>query len=150
MSASDATFTKAAQDKDDGVVVYDIEFYTSTKEYEYEINAATGAILDKDVETRKTSTGSTGSTGSTSNSGTTDSTGSSSSASYIGVDKAKSIAANHAGYSVSDVTFSKVKLDEEDGVAVYEIEFYKGNVEYEYEINATTGAILDYDSEVDD
>ncbi|MCD8368527.1 MAG: PepSY domain-containing protein, partial [Clostridiales bacterium] len=55
MSSSDATFTTAKQDKDDGVVVYDIEFYTSTKEYEYEINATTGAILDKDVETRKAS-----------------------------------------------------------------------------------------------
>ncbi|MCC8065216.1 MAG: PepSY domain-containing protein, partial [Clostridiales bacterium] len=105
-------------------------------------NATTGAILDKDVETRKTSSGSTG-TGSSSSSG-------SSSTSYIGIDKAKSIAANHAGYSVSDVTFSKVKLDEDDGVAVYEIEFYKGNTEYEYEINAATGSILDYDAEVDD
>ncbi|MCD7857995.1 MAG: PepSY domain-containing protein, partial [Clostridiales bacterium] len=121
--------------------VYDIEFYTSAKEYEYEINAATGAILDKDVETRKTSNGSSN-TGSTSSSGNT--------SSDIGIDKAKSIAANHAGYSVSDVTFSKVKLDEDDGVAVYEIEFYKGNRECEYEINAATGSILDYDSEVDD
>ncbi|MCD8368528.1 MAG: PepSY domain-containing protein, partial [Clostridiales bacterium] len=95
-------------------------------------------ILDKDVETRKASSSGSSSSGS-----------SSSASSYIGIDKAKSIAASHAGYSVSDVTFSKVKLDEDDGVAVYEIEFYKGNVEYEYEINATSGSILDYDSEVD-
>ncbi|MCC8099217.1 MAG: PepSY domain-containing protein, partial [Clostridiales bacterium] len=144
VTASDATFTAAKQDKDDGVVVYDIEFYTSAKEYEYEINATTGAILDKDVETRKTSTGSTG-TGSTSNSGATDSTGTTASTSYIGVDKAKTIALSDAGVTASDATFTTAKQDKDDGVVVYDIEFYTSTNEYEYEINATTGAILDKD-----
>ena len=35
----------------------------------------------------------------------------------------------------------------QDGRAVYEIEFFSGGVEYECEVDASTGAILDYSSE---
>ena len=66
----------------------------------------------------------------------------------ISVDKAKQIALSHAG--VSGASFTKVKLDTDDGVRVYEIEFKVGNVEYEYEINASSGAIISSSSEVDD
>lgn len=61
---------------------------------------------------------------------------------YITEDKAKAIAVEHAGFSASDVEFSKVKLDYEDGQRVYEIEFYKDGREYEYEINALSGKIV--------
>ena len=33
---------------------------------------------------------------------------------------------------------------------VYEIEFYKDGMEYEYEIDAKTGDIIEYNSEWDD
>lgn len=66
------------------------------------------------------------------------------------MDKAKSIALNKAGLSASEVTFTKAKLDRDDGVVEYEIEFYKGKTEYEVTINATTGAIIDYEVDVDD
>ncbi|MCD8084858.1 MAG: PepSY domain-containing protein, partial [Clostridiales bacterium] len=125
---ADVTYTKAKLDNENGAAVYDIEFYTDTQEFEYEIDAATGAVLDKSVETL-TATGT----------GTADS----SSAAYIGVDKAKTIALSDAGVSASDATFTKAKQDTDDGVAVYDIEFYTTTKEYEYEINATTGAIID-------
>lgn len=35
---------------DDGVWYYDVEFRTIALEYEYEIEAYTGAILDKDID----------------------------------------------------------------------------------------------------
>ena len=38
---------------DDGVWYYDVEFRTIALEYEYEIEAYTGAILDKDIDNRK-------------------------------------------------------------------------------------------------
>jgi len=69
---------------------------------------------------------------------------------YIGVDKAKSIALSDAGVKSSEATFTKAKLDKDDGVAVYEIEFFSGNVEYEYEINATSGNIRDKDFDRED
>lgn len=138
LSSSDVTYTKAKFDYDDGVYVYDIEFYTSTYEYDYEINASTGAIRSKDMEARKT------------NKVNNTSNNSENSNAYIGVDKAKSIAVSHAGFSVSDVNFSKAKLEKDDGKMVYEVEFYKNGMEYEYKINATTGSIIEYDSERDD
>ncbi|MCD7806191.1 MAG: PepSY domain-containing protein [Lachnospiraceae bacterium] len=129
VSSSDATFTKEKQDYENGVLVYDIEFYTSAGEYEYEIRVSDGAIVSKSVE-EYTSSGSGSGTASDS---------------YISVDEAKEIALNKAGLSSSDVTFKKAKLDRDDGIMVYEIEFYYGRTEYEVKINATTGAILEYE-----
>ena len=69
-------------------------------------------------------------------------------ASGISADRAKQIALSHAG--VSGASFTKVELDTDDGVRVYEIEFKVGNVEYDYDINAISGAILSSSSEIDD
>ena len=71
---------------------------------------------------------------------------------YIGKAKAKEIALEHAGIEGEDVSFHKVKLDRDDGRAEYEVEFWYGNTEYEYDINALTGEVVsvDKDSEDDD
>lgn len=74
--------------------------------------------------------------------------GGNTSTAYISVDEAKNIALSHAGFSLSEVTFSKTKLERDDGIMIYEIEFYKGRVEYEYEINALTGDIIEFDTEM--
>lgn len=68
--------------------------------------------------------------------------------SEISAEKAKQIAISHAG--VGAATFTKVELDIDDGIKVYEIEFKVGNVEYEYDINASNGAIIKSSSEIDD
>ena len=131
VSSSKATFTKAELDKEDNVYVYDIEFYTSDTEYEYEINAYTGKIIDKDTERRENSSNNP-------------------QKEFIGVDAAKAIALKHAKLSASQVRFSKAKLEEDDGRYEYEIEFYCGNIEYEYTIDAITGEIIEFESEEDD
>ena len=127
VSSSEVTYKKAKLDYDDGIKVYDIEFYTSDREYEYEINASTGKVVSRSSEAFRVDTGNVGN------------------ASFIGVDKAKTIAADHAGVSASSVTFSKAKLENDDGMQVYEIEFYYNGMEYEYTISATTGDIIEYD-----
>ena len=66
------------------------------------------------------------------------------------MDKAKAIALGDAGLSSSGVTFTKAKLDKDDGTVVYEVEFFKGNTEYDYEINAVSGKIRDKDIDIDD
>ena len=66
---------------------------------------------------------------------------------YIGAEKAKSIALNHSKKKASDVSFVKTELDQDDGRIVYDIEFYFGNKEYNYEIDATTGKILTYEED---
>ena len=70
---------------------------------------------------------------------------------YINVDQARRIALEHAGFTENEVRFTKAMFenDDEDGVE-FEIEFYVGNVEYDYDINALTGEILDFSREVDD
>lgn len=141
VSSSKATFVKAETDYEDGIQVYEIEFYSGNTEYDYEIKVSNGEILsfDKDIENYTIPSSGSGS-------------GSSStpSSNYIGVDKAKSIALKDAGLSSSSVTFTKAKLDREDGVRVYEIEFFSSDKEYEYEINATSGKIRDKDVEFND
>ena len=131
VSASKATFVKAKLDYEDGRRVYEIEFYSGNTEYDYEILASNGKIIsyDKDIENYKIPRKNT------------------SSSTYIGKAKAKSIALKDAGVSASSATFTKTKLDYEDGIRVYEIEFYTNSAEYEYEINARTGKIRDIDVE---
>ena len=68
----------------------------------------------------------------------------------IGHAKAKSIALNHAGVDANTVYDMNIELDVEDGTSIYEVEFKSGNKEYDYEIDAATGAILKHEAEVDD
>ena len=63
---------------------------------------------------------------------------------------AKQIALDHAGISESETERMRVKLGRDDGVQEYEVNFYVGNREYDYDINAATGEIRSYDSEIDD
>ena len=71
----------------------------------------------------------------------------------VGIDRAKAIAVGHAGVKSSDVVFSKAKLERDDGKLVYEIEFYSHYAEYDYTIDASSGTILEYETdkhEIDD
>ncbi len=133
LSESDVTFKKAVLDYDHGTQVYDIEFYTSDTEYEYEIDASSGTVLEKNIEQFQIQTN------------PTDSAINSSGNDYIGVDRAKEIALNHAQLNESDVQFVKAKLENDDSGMAYEIEFYFGRTEYDYTINAVSGNIIEYD-----
>lgn len=62
--------------------------------------------------------------------------------SYIGNAKAESIALEHAKLQKNQVREFECKLDKENGVIVYEVEFNYGGYEYEYEIDAYSGGIL--------
>ena len=128
VSASNAVFVKAEREYDDGRLTYDVDFYAGNKEYDYEILAADGTILsyDADIEGYRIP-----SSTSTSSSG------------YIGVERAKEIALQHAGLSASGVNFVKAEFDYDDGRAEYEIEFHHNFREYEYTIDAASGTILE-------
>ena len=130
---SNVTFVKAKLDTEDGVKVYDVEFYKGNVEYDYEIDAKTGKILEKDTDIENY----TIPTKQTKNNNA-----------YIGVEKAKAIALKDAG--LGSATFTKAKLDTDDGIKIYDIEFRSGNMEYDYEIDAKTGTILEKDAEIDD
>lgn len=124
-SASQAVFIKAKQEYDDGISMYDIEFTADSVRYEFEIRASDGAILEFSAEPIP-SLGSTG-------------------AAAVSEEEAKNIALKHTGFSASQVTFTEVKLDNDDGAAVYEVEFSVGSVKYEVKINAASGWVIEVD-----
>lgn len=63
-------------------------------------------------------------------------------------DRAKTIALNNAGVLEADATFTKVEYKEEDGLSKYDISFYAGGMEYDYEIDAKEGAVLKNEHEL--
>lgn len=68
---------------------------------------------------------------------------------YISIEKAKELALAHAGVKAADAVFLQVELDWEDGRAEYEVEFYAGNTEYDYDLDAVTGAVLSFDHDIE-
>lgn len=165
LKKSDIELTKSRKGNEDGHTVYEFDFLKGNVEYEYDIDAATGGVIEfsREVIDKKENTSASGNS-SQAGSGTdapapaksdtaqTDASkpkdsGASASAGYIGTDKAKSIALQHAGLKYSSVTFTAAKLDRDDGRYVYEIDFYTADREYDYEIDASTGKILEHDSE---
>ena len=125
---STAVFTKAERDYDDGRLEYELEFHTDSAAYEVTVDAATGRVLDYEKENLRGGTGSTD----------------------IGAQAAKAAALKHAGLSEGQVQELQVEWDSEHGRAVYEVEFKSGGMEYEYVIDAATGAVLNHETERDD
>ena len=62
---------------------------------------------------------------------------------------AKAAAFKDAGVNESDATGVRVDLDRDDGILKYEVDFYVGGTEYDYEINAETGEIISSDKDMD-
>ena len=156
VNKKNVTFTKTKLENEDSVPIYDIEFYTKKAEYDYEIDAVSGLVTSKSTERytatnknridddKNNDTGSSAASGNSSSGGSYDS-GSSYSGDYIGVSKAKSIALSRAG--LSSANWIHAYLDYDDGRAVYELEFVTSNYEYDVEIDARTGSVLDFDKD---
>ena len=154
-NASSVKVNEARAEKEDGRDVYKIEFVTSEKEYEYEIDAYTGAILEqssepleKDEKPQKSEPAPSGSDKKETDKKDEKETKPSDTGKedMITLDEAKEKALKKAGLSSKDVKFTKVKIGTENGKKVYEIEFtVAGKAEYEAEIDAYTGEIVDFD-----
>ncbi len=129
LTSQEVTFIKEELDYDDGITEYEIEFVTSTTKYEYEINAADGAVLGSSQEPVEQIPENLQGQG------------------VVSVDEAKEALLNHAGFQPEQVAFTKVELEQDDGVVEYEIEFYADGKEYSGKVNASTGAIMKYGME---
>ena len=64
---------------------------------------------------------------------------------YIGEERAKQIAIDKAGIKATDVIFDRVKLENDNGNWVYEIEFKSKSAEYDAEIKAEDGTVLEWE-----
>lgn len=143
ISESETDRLRVKLDYDDGVQEYEVTFYVGNREYDYDIDAATGTIrsFDSEIEDDYNIASAPSATRAAT---------SASSGAAITEAEAKQIALNHAGVSESETERMRVKLGRDDGVQEYEVNFYVGNREYDYDINAATGEIRSYDSEIDD
>lgn len=119
---------------DDGNITYDIEFYCGSAEYEFEIDATTGNIIEYETD----GDGYEGSH----HKNSADNSGSK----YIGRSRAKEIALAKAGLTASQIHDYEIELDDGE----YEIDFKYQNMEYEVDIDAKSGKILKFDKEYDD
>ncbi len=147
---SEMTFIKAKVDRDDGRRVYDIEFICGNTAYGYEVDAATGSILEHDRDIENDTASPPQQPDTKPSGGPQAGTAQPSGPNGIGEEKAKSIALGHAGLAESQVSRLRVKLERDDGRRTYDVEFKNGNIEYEYEIDAATGTILEWDSDYED
>ena len=139
--ASTAKMAYSAVDPelDESPAHYEVEITSQTgEEFEYKIDAYTGAILESKREAADGTEVPVVQPSKPAASGD------------IGYAKAKSVALNHAGVSENKAYDMEIELDDEDGTLVYEVEFQSGNVEYSYEIDAASGAILKHEAELDD
>ena len=114
-------------DIDDGNAVYEIEFYSDKSEYEYDIDAVSGEVLKFECENKNGSSvqGNIG----------------------IQENRAKEIALNYVHLNESQIKDFEISLEKEHEMMIYEIEFKAGGYEYEFEINASSGDIMDYQKE---
>lgn len=135
-------------DRDDGKVIYEISFEHGHVEYEYDIDAVTGAIISWEKDCDKDN--GHNQNGHDHNSAQTTAPSQSADPQYITREEAKAIALEKAAVATDEIRDYECELDTEDGIRVYEISFQKGNQEYEFEINATTGEIIRWNVETDD
>ncbi|OUN14047.1 anti-sigma-I factor RsgI family protein [Flavonifractor sp. An91] len=127
---SQLDYLEADYDYEDGRMVYEVEFGVSGVEYEYDIDAATGAIIKAEQEGQTIQTPAPGQTQQPQggSSGT------------ISSQQARDIALSNAGVALSDTRELEVELESDDGC--YKVEFKSGQYEYEYEISVADGRIL--------
>lgn len=121
-----ATILSIYRKRDDGIDQYKVKMQKGKRKYELDYHARTGKLIEFEwKETLKPKTNNNG---------------------YIGVDKARQIALS----KVPGATITKVEFDRDDGVPVYEVELFKDMYEYDIEIHAITGQILDFDQDYRD
>ena len=114
-------------ERDDGVQQYEVEFYAGDKEYDYEIDAVTGNILNKDMDIEDDFQ----------KSGTSDAS--------ISEGEARKIALNEvSGAGENDI---RIHQDKDDGRTIYEGTIIYKERKYEFEIDANSGKILEWEEE---
>ncbi len=161
VSAQDAAMVKVEFDSEDGIMVYEIEFYAGTTEYEYDINARTGQVVKYEAENRNAAwqDGTSGQKPAnpqqpagtqqpSADSGQTAIGSEQSGSQYIGEEAAKEKALANAGITADSVKYINAWLEYDDGrPECYEVEFAAGNVEYKYAIDLYSGAVLTQEME---
>lgn len=132
LKADAVTFVKAEQDYENGKLVYEVEFVTNdggkVVEYDYEIEAATGSVVsyDYDAENYVSAKGTT----------------------TVSVDEAT--AKQTVLNKVPGATAANIyewKLDFDDGRWEYDGKIVYNQMEYDFTVDASSGAVTEWDVE---
>ena len=121
LKENQVNFLKENLEVDDGVEIYNIEFSFENKEFDYDINAITGEIIEFDEDTKNYDINTN----------------------YkITQSQAQEIALKDANLKADQVFFDKIDIDIKNNTPAYEIESKHNNKEYDYKIDANTGEII--------
>ncbi len=113
-------------EKKGGEYFYEIEVKIGDREYEYFVNASDGTVtLNEEYAGNQYSPA-------------------------ISKERALQIALDNFGLSSEQIAFQKIKLENDDGKLIYEIDFTVGKTRYSVEIDAQSGVILEFECDTDD
>lgn len=127
LSEEELTGIRIKRDRDDGRMLFEIELYRDAEEYGYEIDADTGEIVESDYEVDEDY-------------------------SYVPQDSgvltreeaAAIVLEKVEGASEKDI---RLKYEFDDGYQLYEGDLVYDGKEYEFELNAENGKILEWSEE---
>lgn len=153
----------------DSTYAYDVKFDTEKKDYDYFVNASNGVILEKKIVKKKTESKKKDKKSSKkkkakkskseekssekaskhkkiedttkkvkSKNKNDDEDKDDDAESVIGMDEAKSIAISASGANSGDVVFTMAVLNGD----TYDLQFYSGDIEYNYSIDAFNGSVM--------
>ena len=126
VSASNVTILSIQKDREDRE--YEIRFYDDMYEYEIDVNYNSGRVINFEKDLRDNVDANQG--GNTTVS--------------MSEDEARSIALQRVGKTQDEVTFTRVRVDRENGVTVYDVYFYDNEKEYELSIDVNTKEVISY------
>ena len=122
-----------SREKDEGIVYYEVEFAHGMLEYEYEINAYTGAVEGwKTVRDKNFASAAVQPALSEG----------SEQPEYVSPTDAMEAALSHAGYRQHETTDMKVELEIDKNKVVYDVEFWAEGYDYDYKVDAQSGLVL--------
>lgn len=133
VSESDIDAINVYLEYDDGFQIFNVEFYSNGLEYDYEINAVDGYVLDRDSEIDDDFY-------------SWDGTNAGSNVSYT-IDDAKAAALERV--PGADESHIRIEQEYDDGITVYEGSIYFNGFEYEFEYNASNGQFIKWEQEWD-
>ena len=124
---ADAYNVKVERDGDNGIPIWDIEFETEYGDYDFEVAVSGGRIVGADYEVDDEWLDRLG-------------------GSPVTAEEAKTLLAGKApGASAGDIA---LREERSDGRTRYEGEFYGDDIKYEFELDAATGVIYDWNADL--
>lgn len=124
VNSRDVTILTIQKDREDRE--YEIRFYDDTYEYEVDVNYNSGRVVNFEKDLRDQANIDQDTSVSMSE------------------EEARNIALQKIGKTSDEVTFTRVRIDRENGITVYDVYFYDMEKEYELSIDVDTKEVVSY------